>query len=416
MKKIDISKFNIPKIDIPDNNIILIIALFSFFEPEFFKPYSFIHFGFNILRVVTFSWITLYYMVNRVKPSKFTMAVMIYYLILLISTIFNRGAVISLISNSIPIIGFILLIEVLLIKDTIGTLGNLTFIYSLLIYVNLIFLYIFPYGYNNYYTNRGTFVINHFLGNRNSFAPILIPGIIVAVLYSTLKHNKLSDGTIFLILMSGLTLYKAKSATALVGLALIIGYLIVFYKREKLNKIITGKRAGIAYIIIYFGIVILRQQKLFAFLIRGILGKSLTFSTRTRIWDRAMEMIWPKFILGHGNLNSSRYVVFPDGRSFSPHNFYLHLFFIGGVVLALWFTYMVAKTLLHLDEEKSNISKFMVFSIFTIFLMMMMEVYPLIPIFLLLGLATHIKDMNLQYSQEFMQPKVSKRKKKKKRR
>ena len=50
----------------------------------------------------------------------------------------------------------------------------------------------------------------------------------------------------------------------------------------------------------FYGIVLLRLQNIFSFIIQNILGKDLTFTGRTRIWDNAIEFIKARFIIGYG--------------------------------------------------------------------------------------------------------------------
>src|SRR5699024_2532646 len=291
-----------------NNNILVFFILFVFLEPAFFQSYKWIHNMFNMVRILTFLWITFYYIFNRVKPNRFIVAILIYYFIISASNLYNKGPIIRFILSIIPQIGFLLFIEVLLSKNILKTLGVFNVVYSILIYTNLLMIFLFPNGYNNY-TNNGTLVVTHFLGNRNLFVMIIIPAILVSVLYSILKYKKINCSSIILILAGIITVVQTRSATSTIGVTLMALYLLIFFNRERIDKIITGKILSISYIIMYLGIVVFRQQERLGFLIEDILGKSVTLSTRTLIWDQVILMIKDRPIFGHGSLGNNSYVV-----------------------------------------------------------------------------------------------------------
>ncbi|MFR3202482.1 MAG: O-antigen ligase family protein [[Clostridium] leptum] len=66
------------------------------------------------------------------------------------------------------------------------------------------------------------------------------------------------------------------------------------------DKLFNFRNYLILNILLFFVIVIFRMQNLFAFLIEDILHKNLTLTGRTVIWDRTLELIGEKPILGHG--------------------------------------------------------------------------------------------------------------------
>lgn len=72
-------------------------------------------------------------------------------------------------------------------------------------------------------------------------------------------------------------------------------------------------------------------RRLFAPLIEGILGKTLTFTGRTYIWDSVLDLMTGKHVLiGYGS--SIRFDIVVEGIPYSdPHSFLLYLWLTGGV-------------------------------------------------------------------------------------
>lgn len=385
--------FMIFNLNIFKNQIVVIFLIFVFFEPDFIKYIPIVHDTFSYIRVFLATWVFLYYIINKKSISLISILIIIFYFILFLTSIYKNGAIFNLLSISIPIIGFILFLEALIDRDMTLTLKYLNIAFSLIVYLNLFFLIVYPEGIINHYFTTSNSATKHFLGNRNQFASILFPAIAVSVLYSHYYYNKLNNQTKLLILSVAITLIKVWSATALMGLFLIIIYLIFFYKKER-QKFITAKRLSVFYILIFFGIIVFRQQEMFSFLIEDILGKDLSFSTRTDIWDRTFDMIRHSFLFGYGQIEGSRYIVYSAFKQRDAHNIFLQICLKGGLVSLLLFISIITRTVFKLDSEKNDLSIILSFFIFTMFIVMLMEVFSLTSTFMLLLIAINISKLN----------------------
>src|SRR5699024_10299912 len=99
---------------------------------------------------------------------------------------------------------------------------SLNFIYSTLVYCNIIFFLLFPEGYTSF-----ELVSRYFLGVPNQFEAILIPAVIVSVVYSLTRYNQIILSTKLLMSALFFTFIYFWSATSLIGISLIIIYLIL---------------------------------------------------------------------------------------------------------------------------------------------------------------------------------------------
>ena len=78
--------------------------------------------------------------------------------------------------------------------------------------------------------------------------------------------------------------------TGLLGAALMIA-MIVFFARRALPRYATPLIMLGAAVLIFVGIHVFEVQRLFAWLIQDILGKDLTLTKRTVIWEAALPLI-----------------------------------------------------------------------------------------------------------------------------
>lgn len=351
-----------------------IILLFSFLQPEYFSSNPIVHMGFNVLRVIAI--ITgIVIMLKLRQVFYITFIITIFYLTVGVSTIINGGDLAELLSNSILIIGFVMWVELLLRNYPIRALQVLNFIFASLTYINLLFFLVFPNGYNNYYSSTGLLVVRYFLGVYNQFAAVLIPAVIISVIYSLIKHKKICLSTWVLISSVVFTFLYFWSATSILGIGLIIFYLI-FVHKGLLKYFVNYKILSICFIALFIMIVFANNLSIFAFIIEDILNKDLTLSTRTRIWEAAIQMISQSPFMGYGFLEGGRYIFISHSIERNAHNMFLQILLQGGVIglsTVILIITIVFRRISTFRNEK--VVRFFLFSMFISFVMMLSEVY-----------------------------------------
>lgn len=142
-------------------------------------------------------------------------------------------------------------------------------------------------------------------------------------------------------------------ATALVSLGVLIIYFVVFNFAGWATRTIALK-AWIVEILINIGIVFFGIQSRFAWLIEGVLGKSLTFTGRTTIWNSAFQQGLKHFIIGSGIGTA---LVFNDNGVTYEHNQLLNMFYSGGLValaLFLIILFICMKSVCHIEHSMFN--------------------------------------------------------------
>lgn len=368
--------------------ILSAILLFSYLEPEYFTTIPLLHISFNIVRLMGL-FLGLFLLLKYKQMLYVTLAITLFYFVYGVSTILHEGDIVGLISDSSRIIGFILWAEHLLRHYPIKSLQIMNLVFSSMTYLNILFFLLFPDGYISY-TSSTDFIVNrYFLGVYNQFANYLIPAIIISIIYSLVKHNKIILSTKILILSVLFTFIYFMSATSIVGISLIIAYLLIIHK-GLLRYFINYKLMSISFITIFILIVFLNNMSIFSFFIEDILNKDLTLSSRTLIWDKAIEMISESPYLGYGYLEDGRYIQLRTSVQRSAHNTFLQFFLQAGALGFIMFMPLFIVLFKRLSVNSTNhIVRFIVFSLFASFIMMLAEVYSLVFFVLVILLAIY---------------------------
>lgn len=351
-----------------------IIIFLSLLEPDYFTSIDIIHDYYIVMRVITLFLAFLYFLVKNMVP-KITSIIVIYFGIYGFSTYINNGDMMSFFAYSSYIVSFVAWLEITLRRYTMKGLYSLNFVYSLHVYINLFFYIVFPQGYTYSITYAGNVIERYFLGVENQFASTLIPAIVINIVYNYAKHSKLKINSYLLIITVLFTFIYIWSATSIVGISLIILYLLLI-NRKKVKAIINNKTIIITTVSLFISVVVLRIIDIFSFLIEDLLGKDVTLSTRTLLWDRAFIYIENSPWLGYGYLGSGRYLQVTSTRFMDSHNTVLQLLLQHGYLGLILFAILVFMFFKNLSIYKeSNITKFILFSFFVATTMMLSEVY-----------------------------------------
>lgn len=267
-----------------------------------------------------------------------------------------------------------------------------TFYYVFLVIVNS--LQTIYYG--------GSRDINGYLcifGNKNWYFYKILPAIFLVLLMCA-KYKKhilsLKFNCFWGLAFVSVILAGSGTGTLALGLWGIYIIFIPLIERIKQNKKFDHYIVySILIIFIFFTIVIWNAAEIFAPIIVGLLGKDLTFTTRTRIWERALELITKKPIIGYGAMESESIVALfygiPDFTT--THNQYLGELFRGGIPLLMCFIALVYLAFKRMQiSDNIDVKKAMTFGIFCLLLWWMMESITSMYLVLVLFICYHLPD------------------------
>ena len=125
-----------------------------------------------------------------------------------------------------------------------------------------------------------------------------------------------------------------------------------------------------------------------------ILGKDMTFTHRTTMWDAALRVIGESPIWGYGNVDEKWFISNMSSQAIGSHNFILGILINGGIiglVIYLYVFYIALRKLIAYNDYYSN----MIFiGIASLCIMMLMEYYPVQFPFYLFTLAYYYEQIN----------------------
>lgn len=284
----------------------------------------------NVLKVLIIAVLLVWFCFFYQKISMFFVMLLFFEVWRILATIYCDGNYSSLFLTIFNSLAIALVVEMGLKTDPDALLDGATFVLGAFVLINFATILMFPQGMYEF----NTFTENYFLGYRNNSIMLIFPAMIFSVVRSLRLYDRLTVSSVLICAASTATVIFAFSATSVIGIAIFILFLFLALINwmPKFLNIVTYIAINIAY---FFGVIILRVQEAFAFIIVDMLGRDLTFTGRTNIWDSALEAFYKSPIFGVGEIDNqaSRDLI----GATHAHNYYLNLLYKSGVLGFLFF-------------------------------------------------------------------------------
>lgn len=304
------------KFKVTKSAIFTYLVFFVFTTSEFMQMVPMLNNVVNIIRCIIFLIFIWNYIAG--KKSAYVNLVVLWQFFYLISSVANNNFSISVIFY---LINFITI--ALFVKENIEQ-GSLRFLrigrnwFLFLLIINLFqVLFLAPYK-----TETGDVYV---LGLRITFTLYCYVAIFFSIAYDYYKKEnyRISGTTLFSIVLAVITLLTQMVATGLIGLlAIFIAYCIL--KKEKNYWLLIL----IAILATYGTVFQADYIQVFGSFFK-IFGKDLTFSSRTYIWKRALELIPLKMFMGYGTTDF--FIPAFGGVDHPAHNEVLNVLYRGGL-------------------------------------------------------------------------------------
>ena len=352
------------------------LLVFPWIEPAIFQQIKVIDFSFNLMKLVSFAIIVILYTKRHQKLDLCMLTIISCYTVSVISTVYHGGAVIKSVIQLTSITALQLLVKLLLEEEPILCFDVFLQPLEILLYANLISILLYPKGMYVDFSYTGYMIsTNWILGIDNAQAPYYISGIAITIIrdYYRFSSLKISSRSWCLITVCLITILLRWQATVVVGMVIIIPVIIcpkIFMKSKTLNALTYM----IGVLIVFFAIIIFRSQNYFSFIIQKILKKSLTFSGRTLVWDRAISVILKNPLLGIGIWNTEKNWSYLG--QIHTHNIFLQMLVLGGILQLLIFLILHVLVVKELMKNKHNpIACFLSALIFSMLIMNQAEIH-----------------------------------------
>lgn len=304
------------KFKVTKSAIFTYLVFFVFTTSELMQMVPMLNNVVNIIRCIIFLIFIWNYIAG--KKSAYVNLVVLWQFFYLISSVANNNFSISVIFY---LINFITI--ALFVKENIEQ-GSLRFLrigrnwFLFLLIINLFqVLFLAPYK-----TETGDVYV---LGLRITFTLYCYVAIFFSIAYDYYKKEnyRISGTTLFSIVLAVITLLTQMVATGLIGLlAIFIAYCIL--KKEKNYWLLIL----IAILATYGTVFQADYIQVFGSFFK-IFGKDLTFSSRTYIWKRALELIPLKMFMGYGTTDF--FIPAFGGVDHPAHNEVLNVLYRGGL-------------------------------------------------------------------------------------
>ena len=267
---------------------------------------------------------------------------------------------------------------------------SMAFAFSCCIYLNMLLMILYPNWMFMAEDTQDCFLLG---GNYNQMGPRFLVAIVLCSLCT--EYNwKWRINYIVIVVVSIVTLVIVNSMTSFAAI-------FVFVTLSLIPSLQLRKYAAVSMFVVYvlFQLFVvfsgnsLHNNELAVYIVEDLLGKDMTFTHRTDMWDQSWNYFVKSPLIGYGLLDSDWYREHMVVYGIGPHNYIYALMLYGGIVLPIVFfvcVFLAFKSVVRcFDRHAMKI----ILGIVTILFMMLMEVYAFFFIFLLLTLAAHYDDL-----------------------
>lgn len=278
----------------------------------------------NLVKTITLAWqfgivfLAAIIITRSLRPNKFISLMIINMVIILISAMVKHSITLGIVFTIVVFISFCIYFSYAIrdFKELITGLYYMTVIVVLGNFVSLFFP-VYSGGEEMY-----------FLGGKNQFSMAIVLVIAVTYIYSLTVYKKVKPFPLFIILLGMINTYAVGSGTGIV-----VSLLLAIFVFSPIRKFPPFGVYLLSYIVVFTSVVIYRLHEVwFGNFIVNYLGKDLTFTNRTYIWDLVIEKAKDSILLGEGRGNT----LILEGISYlrvnEAHNGFLQIVLESGVL------------------------------------------------------------------------------------
>ena len=321
-----------------ENRKILINAIVFF---ALLKPDSLEYLGLNwldTLLVICDGFLLAYLVFNlilrRYKLSIISICIVFLYMAMALSTVIISRDYLTLLKTAGPAIAICMFTDMCMQKRPGEYLKTITLLLGVLYLANFITIVLYyPEGmYQTEYVIGDTYLMGFDNGMIYNFLPLCCYSLIYSYVTTAKMFTKLSISMIALMVVSE---FYVLAGTGIIQ-ALLFILLIIFVNKEWCSCMIKPFWMFGAFYVGTILLTVLRVQNYMANFIVGVLGKDLTLTGRTYLWDYAISVIKENPIIGIGA--GGRTVLGINGHVYThPHCMLLDFLYKGGIIMLVFF-------------------------------------------------------------------------------
>ncbi len=222
-------------------------------------------------------------------------------------------------------------------KNSFDIIKAWAFLLRILTYIDIITMIMYPEGMftSNLYST------NWFLGYKTERLVFCLPMAVFTCYVSFKEKGKFGVESYWTLLLALFTT-RFSDATAAFYCLLILGLIIVLYDfknklKLNLNVIYTVFNLKILiplYAVVTYFTINIANSPIMQFIVVNILGKSMTLTTRTDIWEKVIPKLKERLFTGYGFISVQAYTDITENKyATSAHNMTLQILMTGGLIL-----------------------------------------------------------------------------------
>ena len=354
--------------------ILLLNVSVSFTAFAFLQWYSYLSLGICIVNFMVLG------LINMRKPmaSYLDLVVGFYLVLLIIFSIINGTDIKNAIYKSIEV-GIVIFCLNLWRRPEL-MVKSFTLVMSAAAYGNLAVMVLFP---DWMFAAKDTFDSYLLGGNYNQIGGRLIFALVLSLL-CTKFHKLWMVNFVIMAIVSVVTLARVGSMTSLSCILLFLVFCMI--PSEKLQKACC---IGFFLFYLMFQTVVvfsgegLHNNEMAVYIIEDVLGKDVTFTHRTQLWDAAGRKFAESPFFGYGFVDSEWFLSEMDSFAIGPHNFIYNVLLNGGLTLISLYLLMLVIIIRRIRLRYDKMGNMLLLGLCTMFFMMTMEVFPFFFVFCL---------------------------------
>lgn len=339
--------------------LLFALMLIVFFEPQMFKEESFVgvekvDFVYKIAKLICFVITSIFYVKEKnFKISKLLLSIGILQVIMLISTIIYKGDLVRFVGPAITTVTMCMIAEILIKKQNLFSILKIVNIYFAICFIiNVITVFLLDF------TSCELFTRAYFMGIDNRFIFTMIPWVLFEGLVELHENGKTGiKFHLVFALCESLLLYKNSTSAMLV---FFLYYFVVFSDKTTFK---LKYSLFFSYVAANVLIVVFKIQNIFTQVV-GMLGKDITFSGRTYLWDGILKWSYKYPLIGRGmrSIEYDKHFFYINSAPYyhewckviHAHNSLMTLLYRGGILSVLIYLGIIFATIKSLYDSYSS--------------------------------------------------------------
>ncbi|MBQ7180167.1 MAG: O-antigen ligase family protein [Bacteroidaceae bacterium] len=363
---------------------LMLQTLLTFNVFSFLLPLSLFTLGMCFLNLGVMGFLYL----KRMELPYYPAAVMFFYMLYVIFTIINANYVKMAVYQTVQIVLLLILLEYYKSRYDM-LLKVLALVYSACIYGNLMLMLLFPDWMFVADDEFRSFILG---GNYNQMGCRFFCGIVASYLCVPYGKRWILN-TVAVAAVSIITLIMVGSMTAL-SCIILLCVACLFVPNRLLR---WGTYAFFVFYLLFQCFVCFSGESLYnnelaSYLVEDVLGKDLTFTKRTTVWEASGSLFAESPLIGYGCVTDDWYLENLYSEAVGPHNFIYGVLLHGGVVLFLVFVCIAVMAFWRSRACEDRPALLLRFAFVTLLFMMCFEAYPFFFVFYMLCLLYYYPD------------------------